>query len=204
MEADDLEISGEGNLVITEDDEGLGDAQVPSTKIGGAADAASPAPDGAVANHDKFDARTLISLYTALQSELAATRRQVIDIEAALQQKQEALAAREAAFEKQSQLIADLSSDIGQLKAAKQTKKQIKKDVAKDVNELKLSLALVESENRRLRGIGDEVQNVKREWKAIHDVQQKELNRILRSGSQGDEEAHGERRKRKRWRDTKK
>lgn len=164
--------------MITEDDEGLGDAQVPSTKIGGAADAASPAPDGAVANHDKFDARTLISLYTALQSELAATRRQVIDIEAALQQKQEALAAREAAFEKQSQLIADLSSDIGQLKAAKQTKKQIKKDVAKDVNELKLSLALVESENRRLRGIGDEVQNAKREWKAIHDVQQKELNRM--------------------------
>ncbi len=177
MEAEDLEISGEDNLVITEDDEGLGDAQAPSAKIGGAA---SPPPDadGAVANDDKFDARTLMSLYTTLQSELAATRRQVIDLETALQQKQAALVAREAAFEKQSQLIADLSSDIGQLKAAKQTKKQIKKDVAKDVNELKLSLALVESENRRLRGIGDEVQNVKREWKAIHDAQQKELNRV--------------------------
>jgi hypothetical protein len=177
MEAEDLAISGEENLVITEDDEGLGDAQAPSAKIGGSA---SPPPDadGAVANDDKFDARTLMSLYTTLQSELAATRRQVIDLETALQQKQAALVAREAAFEKQSQLIADLSSDIGQLKAAKQTKKQIKKDVAKDVNELKLSLALVESENRRLRGIGDEVQNVKREWKAIHDAQQKELNRV--------------------------
>jgi hypothetical protein len=180
MEADDLEISGEENLVITEDDEGLGDAQAPSAKIGGSACSPPPGADGAVANDDKFDARTLMSLYTTLQSELAATRRQVIDLETALQQKQAALVAREAAFEKQSQLIADLSSDIGQLKAAKQTKKQIKKDVAKDVNELKLSLALVESENRRLRGIGDEVQNVKREWKAIHDAQQKELNRVRR------------------------